>query len=296
MDSLPERPLDAQELRESFEGFTISFESIDPKATDVERYIQSHAEDIYKRIRGDAAAWGKAHDLWFRHGKLNAGFAYDFTLDEMSVRVSMHMRGGKLDTHVSVHSAEWYQRRTTEMRELFGKRDVVTNRGAFCSVDQLGCSMAVHPMKEFVKKQQFDPSGIVDALDQGLDTNVIELVRLLNEIGIHTKSSCGGHAEDGRMPYLHVSSETMKEAVSLFLSWKDAGGLPYVVMPLGQLVTSIRIEPPPGTSLQAAQADLDKLTDFLSSKAGATPFHRLSFGEMRHRIGRSVRGWFGENA
>lgn len=109
-------------------------------------------------------------------------------------------------------------------------------------------------------------------------------------MGLKTNSSCGGH-NDHRRPYIHFSGDQLKEVVALMQAWKEAGGVDYRMIPLGELATDIRIQPPIETPLTEAQQDLTKFAEFLRIKLGVLPTNTSTFGQ----IGSFVRKWFTRN-
>ena len=275
-----------QEVLARVHRLRLGTEVADPSAPQALAYLQAHAGDILRRLRTDASLRATASQHFWHNGETG----YDLRLLQDGWRITALFRGspgGEAHGSLNAMSAEWADRQEERERLLFNERTVTgQGRDEHYSVEALASVLQTQPVTAFEAKRAFDPSGVVDALGQGLDTNVVELVRLLNVIGVRTTSSCGGHPGH-RRPYLHVVTDDLEIALSLLQAWRAQGGLPYRIVPGGSPATEVRIKPPPDVSLEDAQADLDSLTDFL--RRGLPEYrYDLTLPELQHRARRET--------
>jgi len=149
----------------------------------------------------------------------------------------------------------------------------------------------------FQIKQDFNPRKVTDAIGTGIDLNIMELVRLMNMIGIKTRHSCGGHKLLGKMnPSLDFSLDQLEQVLALMLAWNQAGGLSYEIIPYDLCLCAevFYVQAPLGVSTKEAQNDLDNLTDFLESKLESFENIRFSLPELIHQKRRRLKKWLKE--
>lgn len=106
-------------------------------------------------------------------------------------------------------------------------------------------------------------------------------------MGFKTTSSCGGHPEREKLPYIDFPSSQLEKVISLMEAWRKAGGGEYIIIPSGEFLESIRIRPL-SSSIMKAQDDLDKFIDFLNEKTGGLSDRKISLAELMQRIRREI--------
>lgn len=203
---------------------------------------------------------------------------------ECEVFISME-EDGKIEVIYDFTSHRWI----SELKEINTKLFPSSRRDLY-STSSLAKHLGIGPLQEFKVERTFDTAATVDFLGRGLDDNVAELVKLLNEMGLITTGSCGGHAaENGkkeRKPYLNFNIYSTEKLVSLLERWKMEGGFTYNLSRYSDRSDTVRIRPTAFATLATLQEDYRRLTDFLREKLHGVQSVETASETYRHRMAR----------
>ncbi len=278
----------AEGLQDRFQQFGISTMEIDPRCKAAQQFVESDGQQIIDRIKAQFP-WQLAADYW--NTPANQKYLYKYSLDEGEWRIRATLYPNGETMYLSVVSKAWAVERERHVKAFFDTSlsSLPGTRKRF-PVERLAQQHKIPATALFKRTKSFDTHSVVDGLGRGLDDNVIDLIRLLNEMGLDTTSSCGGH-EDGRLPYISFSGHRITEVVAFFEAWRLAGGLHYDIFPAGELAEGVGVRPPETTSLAAAQDDLLQLTTFLRSKMEGPVTGTWKFSSVAQGIRSRIQDW-----
>lgn len=297
METHKQQPSTPKELADLFKYNRIRFryEPIDPHRNDAIRYVNDNRKEIEQMVFEDTKLWEWAFELWVQDGKEDVSFASLKKTDDFDIEIHGDLYDGDPHLNIEVQSKRWTEKRIEELKAIFTE-DAYMNDGdgGWYLIDRLAANMDLKPLGRLQSVRDFDVQGVRDGLNEGIDANMLELIRVLNCADINTDSCCGGH-NDNRRPYIHFLGDRIAQMVSLLKAWKETGGIEYRIRPMGRLASSVRMEAPKEIPLGSVQEDLHHLTEFITSKVDGLPPKKVGFQALKASLSRNVRAWLGKH-
>jgi len=244
-------------------------------------FIEQNRGRLIEAMQGERSAWESA---------LVEGINVmsEFELDSYHVHFMINL-WDKPVVNCVVAEKEWVEMNDRKFAKIFMPEERGPD-GTY-GIEGIYRRLNIGPMEDFsFSSGGFNPENVKDSLGRGLDSNVIELVRLLNGLGFETEGSCGGHILRKHKPYVHFPSEKMEKIFALIREWQKHTSVRYTVEPLGRHRESLIVGAEADTKVARAQNDFDSLTDFLISQCGESYKPKLSVAEQAERVRRKVMG------
>jgi hypothetical protein len=276
-------------LREAEKSVVFDFQDMDPNMESVRDKVGGgeFKDRFFATIDRVHDIWGHAFEACRKGEQI---FEKQIEMDGIVVDIKFTLTSPIFMTVGAVSSA-WSKERLGWAGGIFGNR--IINRNHITLSDQeladIASRLGVSPMSEFKAVQDFDPMTI----DQGLDWRVMELIRLMNMMGIDSKYSCQGHRR-GRggscFSYIKFGTKHIEKVLALLLEWRRFNGKSiFEIEFTGKYVTHVVMTQRRDLSLlRQAQRELDHMTDFLRAHLEHQRPYVPTLPEKIHRIRRKV--------
>jgi len=250
----------------------------DPRRADAEMYFQENKSEILDEIINNREFFEKNLEQTSfplrieKDGIIITVFLVRLRCESESMLV-MYIAGKEYAKSTAEYASEIFPK---ESDRLYGRK-----------ISEIANTLGTEPTDDFTLTKEID-SNITDSLGRGLDSRISELVRILNNIGISTDSSCGGHQDKNLQPYVMVQMGSLKKLIEILQSFEKEIGKKssFVINPLfaGGIPSLASLHNGDDITVQASQAEFDKLLKFLIERTGGIPFKKMSTPEVVNRI------------
>ncbi|MCX6733883.1 MAG: hypothetical protein NTX63_03650 [Candidatus Peregrinibacteria bacterium] len=228
----------------------------------------------------------------------------EFEVDGFLVEIDMYVDHGRVRIRVNMANKSWKKKRQEEIERVFGTGSDRKSKRLMdlsqVTTDSAGDELAI-------VDPNFDPTKIFDRGDRPVDASIMELVRILNMVGIETTNSCGGHIEreghekdrghgvseagEIHLPYMNIAWNSFsKFAKALVRFGEKSKQIECKVLGLNNVFCSF----PKGTPLKEAQEVFEEFTDFLAKEIHGEHEKGLTPSETLHSMKRKVKKALGE--
>jgi hypothetical protein len=231
-----------------------------------EEHIEKNKEEILKQISKQLTQNSKLRAHCLEKWKENENMIIGFIIENGQFKYDCYIGIGCSDSIkgpniiVDVYSKKYLDNRPEYLKSIFPKK---------CKIGDISKNIPNLPVLDFgMKKNGFNVQNVSDLRGVKVDINIKELIQLLNDIGLRTTKSCGGHIDQRFKPYIHFAGDhgQLEKVVSLFLEWKKTGGVDYLINSLDLNGSVLTIESPEDVSIEESIEDIRHLTDWLKDK------------------------------
>lgn len=251
-------------------------EEDDPDAQKVAAFVRMNKDAIMASVFKDEGLWN-----WIENNP-DRSVIYQIEMEEFTIQVTIHWntKTKEAEVYACGMNTEWMNERETKIANLFPSRNA--------SAKEITERLGIIPNQELsITNAEFNSDDIRDGLGRGLDVQIIELVRILNIVGIKTTMSCAGHPKnkDGgnaRLPFIAVKWDSLQNFMNAIAGWKGVENLIFFNVGLGTIYCTF----PEGTPLKKAQRIFGELTDFLAEKIHQAHESTLTPIEIQQRLRR----------
>jgi len=275
-------------------GFQINYSKVDPDQSVVKKNFVAHYDEILRFVEKSknlidghfSTTDVPVFTLFYKNEKLGFTVQIDVT----------SIADGEYFVGFEAFSSRWAEERVSMRAQLFPESAKIDGSDEFKStfaLDYISEKIGVTaPIKDFsVKSAYGETEKVIDTAGKGIDSNIVELVRYINALGISTDASCGGH-KDGKLPYLYF--DYPEDACRIGKTLEMVTGHKWNIVPLGDRMEVFKLAPPKGMSVKQAQSDFDRLTDFFA-KSVKISVRALTATEIGHKFRRRIAGAFRGN-
>lgn len=266
----------------------------DPNYEEVSKYVLGNKNKIIERVKQKKGFW----EFLYNEGEVGDYCTLTIEMDNFIIKLELPFRDN-LEAVIKIMSKKFAEESgeekdlVTVSKPLPSEPSPRSTDDGSHSVADLRSKLKIEPLKQFQldPSKKYDPSKVRDKLGLGLDSNIMELIHLLNLMGFETLMSCGGHEDRNKKPYIGLPWDQREKIIALLAAWEEAGGAKYKADPVerpGMDQDAVFIKVLSTVTLAEAREDIDRLTDFLNEKTGGIPKNQLTHTEITQKIRRSL--------